>query len=189
MMLTFVFMPHLISVHQGRLSSSANLGRAPTTVTTVRSVSLQSGTASTWRRPSLMETASGWSSSPMTRGISRKQRRAAWWCTNVRKYLENVPMPCHQSFFCFLENMHHFKQHILSCPAWHRHLSTLFLGEEYIKSLIANPELVDRLALSDDDKVSTFEPIVFTVNLPRFCIQATAFVAWIWNWICIHNCS
>lgn len=28
------------------------------------------------------------------------------------------------------------------------------LGEEYIKSLIANPELVDRLALSSDDKVN-----------------------------------
>lgn len=26
-------------------------------------------------------------------------------------------------------------------------------GEEYIKSLIANPELVDRLALSSDDNV------------------------------------
>lgn len=29
-----------------------------------------------------------------------------------------------------------------------------FIGEEYVKSLIANPELVDRLALSSDDKVS-----------------------------------
>lgn len=29
------------------------------------------------------------------------------------------------------------------------------LGEEYIKSLIANPELVDRLALSNDDQVNT----------------------------------
>lgn len=28
-----------------------------------------------------------------------------------------------------------------------------FPGDEYIKSLIGNPELVDRLALSDDDKV------------------------------------
>lgn len=65
--------------------------------------------------------------------------------------------------------MHHFKQHLLSCPPWHRHLSTFFQGEEYIKSLIANPELVDRLALSDDDKVSTFESMVFTVNLPRCC--------------------
>lgn len=30
------------------------------------------------------------------------------------------------------------------------------LGEEYIKSLIANPELVDRLALSSDDLVDVF---------------------------------
>lgn len=30
------------------------------------------------------------------------------------------------------------------------------LGEEYIKSLIANPELVDRLALSSDDLVDIF---------------------------------
>lgn len=29
------------------------------------------------------------------------------------------------------------------------------LGEEYIKSLIGNPELVDHLALSNDDKVNT----------------------------------
>lgn len=84
--------------------------------------------------------------------------------------------------------MHHFKQHLLSCPAWHRHLSTFFLGEEYIKSLIANPELVDRLALSDDDKVSTTEPIVFTVNLPRCCSKlGLAFGAWIWTWICIPS--
>lgn len=34
------------------------------------------------------------------------------------------------------------------------HLFTHFSGEEYIKSLIANPELVDRLALSEDDKVA-----------------------------------
>lgn len=34
-------------------------------------------------------------------------------------------------------------------------LFTYILGEEYIKSLIANPELVDRLALSNDDKVNT----------------------------------
>lgn len=35
------------------------------------------------------------------------------------------------------------------------HLFAYFPGEEYIKSLIANPELVDRLALSNDDKVNT----------------------------------
>lgn len=29
------------------------------------------------------------------------------------------------------------------------------IGEEYVKSLIANPELLDRLALSNDDKVNT----------------------------------
>lgn len=29
------------------------------------------------------------------------------------------------------------------------------VGEEYIKSLIANPELVDCLALSNDDKVNS----------------------------------
>lgn len=34
-----------------------------------------------------------------------------------------------------------------------RYLLDYILGEEYIKSLIANPELVDRLALSSDDKV------------------------------------
>lgn len=35
------------------------------------------------------------------------------------------------------------------------HLFPCILGEEYIKSLIANPELVDRLALSNCDKVNT----------------------------------
>lgn len=35
------------------------------------------------------------------------------------------------------------------------HSFLYILGDEYIKSLIANPELVDRLALSNDDKVST----------------------------------
>lgn len=35
------------------------------------------------------------------------------------------------------------------------------LGEEYIKSLIANPELVDRLALSSDDQVDIFSVMTF----------------------------
>lgn len=38
---------------------------------------------------------------------------------------------------------------------FHKVLFVYILGEEYIKSLIANPELVDRLALSSDDKVNT----------------------------------
>lgn len=41
--------------------------------------------------------------------------------------------------------------YVLLC---HNHLFTNILGEEYIKSLIANPELMDRLALSSDDKVN-----------------------------------
>jgi len=40
---------------------------------------------------------------------------------------------------------------------WRQRCHKLFfsyvVGEEYIKSLIGNPELVDRLALSNDDKV------------------------------------
>lgn len=40
-------------------------------------------------------------------------------------------------------------------PLYHKHLFPYIPGEEYIKSLIANPELWDRLALSSDDKVNT----------------------------------
>uniref|UniRef100_A0A3B4XTT5 Exosome complex exonuclease RRP44 n=1 Tax=Seriola lalandi dorsalis TaxID=1841481 RepID=A0A3B4XTT5_SERLL len=45
--------------------------------------------------------------------------------------------------------------------------------EEYIKSLIANPELVDRLALSDDDKNEiTTSKVLFPEHLPLSRIQA-----------------
>lgn len=32
-------------------------------------------------------------------------------------------------------------------------MHSIHIGDEYIKSLIANPELVDRLALTSDEKV------------------------------------
>uniref|UniRef100_A0A8D0AY30 Exosome complex exonuclease RRP44 n=1 Tax=Sander lucioperca TaxID=283035 RepID=A0A8D0AY30_SANLU len=44
--------------------------------------------------------------------------------------------------------------------------------EEYIKSLIGNPELVDRLALSNDDKVNNFSKVLFPEHLPLSRIQA-----------------
>lgn len=45
--------------------------------------------------------------------------------------------------------------------------------EEYIKSLIANPELVDRLALSNDDKNEiTSSKVLFPEHLPLSRIQA-----------------
>ncbi|KAM9847835.1 exosome complex exonuclease RRP44 [Aulostomus maculatus] len=45
--------------------------------------------------------------------------------------------------------------------------------EEYIKSLIANPELVDRLACSDDDKNDiTSKKVLFPEHLPLSKIQA-----------------
>ncbi|KAM3606158.1 uncharacterized protein V6R79_011665 [Siganus canaliculatus] len=45
--------------------------------------------------------------------------------------------------------------------------------EEYIKSLIANPELVDRLALSNDDKNEiTSSKVLFPEHLPLSKIQA-----------------
>uniref|UniRef100_A0A665VVR5 Exosome complex exonuclease RRP44 n=1 Tax=Echeneis naucrates TaxID=173247 RepID=A0A665VVR5_ECHNA len=45
--------------------------------------------------------------------------------------------------------------------------------EEYVKSLIANPELVDRLALSDDDKNEiTSAKLLFPEHLPLSRIQA-----------------
>ncbi|XP_034465546.1 exosome complex exonuclease RRP44 [Hippoglossus hippoglossus] len=45
--------------------------------------------------------------------------------------------------------------------------------EEYIKSLIANPELVDRLALSNDDKNEiTNSRVIFPEHLPLSRIQA-----------------
>uniref|UniRef100_A0A3Q2ZA56 Exosome complex exonuclease RRP44 n=1 Tax=Kryptolebias marmoratus TaxID=37003 RepID=A0A3Q2ZA56_KRYMA len=45
--------------------------------------------------------------------------------------------------------------------------------EEYIKSLIANPELVDRLALSDDNKNEiTSSKVLFPEHLPLSKIQA-----------------
>lgn len=45
--------------------------------------------------------------------------------------------------------------------------------EEYIKSLIANPELVDRLALSEDDKNEvTSSKVLFPEHLPLSRIQA-----------------
>lgn len=55
----------------------------------------------------------------------------------------------------YFRYQHHFKQHQLYLPLCHKLLFTYILGEEYIKSLIANPELVDRLALSNEDKVNT----------------------------------
>lgn len=110
---------------------------------------------------------SRWSSSPMTKGTSRRQRRAACWCTNVsaaffreRKYhgsyrnlscvitikneaslLSGIQVTCYRASVVFVP---------LSQPS----LPSI-LGEEYVKSLIANPELVDRLALSNDDMVNT----------------------------------
>ncbi|KAL1021732.1 hypothetical protein UPYG_G00017290 [Umbra pygmaea] len=45
--------------------------------------------------------------------------------------------------------------------------------EEYVKSLIANPELVDRLALTDDDKNEiTSSKVLFPEHLPLSRIQA-----------------
>ncbi|XP_055358515.1 exosome complex exonuclease RRP44 isoform X2 [Betta splendens] len=72
---------------------------------------------------------SRWSSSLMTKGTNRKQRRAVCWYTDV--------------------------------------------VEEYIKSLIAHPELVDRLALSNDDKNEiTSSKVLFPEHLPLSRIQA-----------------
>uniref|UniRef100_UPI0037E7964C exosome complex exonuclease RRP44 n=1 Tax=Semicossyphus pulcher TaxID=241346 RepID=UPI0037E7964C len=49
----------------------------------------------------------------------------------------------------------------------------VFKFEEYIKSLIANPELVDRLALSNDDKNEiTSSKVLFPEHLPLSRIQA-----------------
>ncbi|KAM4592060.1 exosome complex exonuclease RRP44 [Odontesthes bonariensis] len=49
----------------------------------------------------------------------------------------------------------------------------VFKFEEYIKSLIANPELVDRLALSTDDKNEiTSSKVLFPEHLPLSRIQA-----------------
>ena len=65
---------HLLNVNQVRL---------PMTATTVQSVWQPSGTANIWRRLSPAQMGSRWSSSPMTRGTSRRQRRADCWFTNV----------------------------------------------------------------------------------------------------------
>uniref|UniRef100_A0A673CVA2 Exosome complex exonuclease RRP44 n=1 Tax=Sphaeramia orbicularis TaxID=375764 RepID=A0A673CVA2_9TELE len=51
----------------------------------------------------------------------------------------------------------------------------VFKCEEYIKSLIANPELVDRLALTNDEKISsviTSSKVLFPEHLPLSRIQA-----------------
>lgn len=123
----------------GRLSLNGNQGRAPTTATTGQSGWQAGGTASILEAASLMETSSRWSFSPTTWQTSRKQRRTTCWCTNVS--------------VCFLN------QNIFG--AFQRDWLDYFLGEEYIKSLTANPELVDRLALSSDDKVGV--PTVVTL--------------------------
>uniref|UniRef100_A0AAQ5X0P2 Exosome complex exonuclease RRP44 n=1 Tax=Amphiprion ocellaris TaxID=80972 RepID=A0AAQ5X0P2_AMPOC len=53
------------------------------------------------------------------------------------------------------------------------YLFTCILVEEYIKSLTANPELVDRLALSNDDKNEiTSSKVLFPEHLPLSRIQA-----------------
>lgn len=49
----------------------------------------------------------------------------------------------------------------------HMHSFPYILGEEYIKGLIANPELVDRLALSNDDKVNTCNMDSFYIKIVR----------------------
>lgn len=68
----------------------------------------------------------------------------------------SLKKPCiaPESASIYFRYKHHFK-HQLYLSLCHERLFTYILGEEYIKSLIANPELVDRLALSNDDKVNT----------------------------------
>lgn len=97
----------IISILPERRSLNVNQGRAPMTVTTVQSAWRQNGTASTWRRPSLMQMGSRWSSSQMTKGTSRRQRRAACWCTNVSglsSEKENIMGHSSKSWF----NLHPF---------------------------------------------------------------------------------
>lgn len=125
-----------VSIFPGRHSLNGNQVRAPMTAMTVQSGWQPNGTVSILKASRLIEMSSEWSFSPMTWETSRKPRRITCWCTNV-----NV---------CFLNqnNCGFFWCNI-------RDLLDYILGEEYIKSLTANPELVDRLALSSDDKVNT----------------------------------
>ncbi|KAK7901150.1 hypothetical protein WMY93_017919 [Mugilogobius chulae] len=48
----------------------------------------------------------------------------------------------------------------------------VFKCEEYIKSLIANPELVDRLALTNDEKNEISKKVLFPEHLPLSKVQA-----------------
>ena len=137
---------------------NGNRGRAPTTATTGQSAWQPSGTASTWRSLSLRRTGSRWSSSPMTKRTSGRQRRAACWRTNVIGYRTVQSI-----------NIQTLKPtNIVTWLADPGFLNTKYSlinvsGEEYIKSLIANPELVDRLALTNDDKVNAhkFKPLKY----------------------------
>lgn len=53
------------------------------------------------------------------------------------------------SDFCLIQTC--FQMYL---PLYRKLLLHYILGDEYIKSLIAHPELVDLLALSNDDKVT-----------------------------------
>lgn len=48
-------------------------------------------------------------------------------------------------------------------------------GEEYVKSLIANPELVDRLALTNDDKVTN----IYTISHLHTCTFCSSYFRFI----------
>lgn len=78
------YLSFIISILPERLTLNVNQGRVPMTAMTVQSAWRQNGIASILATLSLMEMNSGSSSSPMTTGTSRKQKRVTCWFTNVK---------------------------------------------------------------------------------------------------------
>lgn len=129
-----------------------------------RSVWPPNGIASIWKRQSRAQMGSRWSSSPTIKATSWRLKRPAWRCTNVKC----IHLPSSRQSWRWSMLVHVTK--IV--------FSFYILVDEYIKSLTGNPELVDCLALSNDDKVGTTVQLYAEINLVPywkhyFCLSPT----------------